>query len=109
MIVMRKNAILLLGFLCFFQKSAFAQILPIVICPGDFSVSASSTTCNAQIFFAGEHAILAFFADEVKLDWTDAEGNSGGTTSLSLLLPAGLYTVTATASNSFGSTSCSFK
>ena len=72
---------------------------PTITCPASFSADADDGSCAAVVNFTGAHAATAIGYPVPTISYSPASGGS---------FPVGATTVTATATNSEGSDSCTF-
>ena len=72
---------------------------PVVTCPANFSVNSDPNQCGAVVNFTGAHAASATGNPAPTITYSPVSGS---------VLTAGTNTVTATATNVFGTSSCTF-
>ncbi len=82
-----------------FKFPSCVPIYPIITCPGDITVDNDPNECGAVVNFTGANAATATGNPDPAITYSPASGS---------LFPVGTTTVTATATNDFGTDSCTF-
>jgi hypothetical protein len=82
-----------------FKFPSCVPIHPVITCPADVAVNMDPGECGAVVDFTGAHAATATGNPDPVITYSPPSGS---------FLPGGMTTVTATATNMFGSASCTF-
>jgi hypothetical protein len=83
-----------------FKFDACVPIHPVITCPADITVDNDPGVCGAAVTFTGALAATATGNPAPVISYSTASGT---------VFPVGSTQVTATATNTFGTASCSFK